>query len=146
MRSSASRADFALLEIECLELAGLVAQQLDARFAIARLAFELDGAIDERDPDLVRLAHAAGELEVLAEVIQQLALRAAARQRLEFVLAVNVDDQGADVAQQVERHGHAVEIAARAAIVGDDASHGEFVFCIDRLFGEQLAQAPAGFR
>ena len=123
-----------------------MAQQLDARFAIARLAFQLDGAIDQRDPDLVRLAHAARELEILAEVIQQLALGAAAGEGLEFMLAVNVDDQRTDIAQQVERHGNAVEITARASVGGDDTSHGEVVFRLDRLFGEQLAQAPAGFR
>ena len=92
--------DFAFLQIERLELADLVAQQLDARIAIACLAFELDGAIHQRDPDLVRLAHVAGELEVLAEVVEQFALRAGARQRLEFVLPVDVDDERADVAQQ----------------------------------------------
>ena len=76
----------------------------------------------------------------LAEVIEQLALRAGARQRLEFVLAVDIDDQCADVAQQRERHRHAIEIAARAAIGGDDAAHRELVVGVDRLFGEQVAQ------
>ena len=55
--------DFAFLEIERLELTHLVAQQFDARIAIARLALELDRAIHQRDPDLVRLAHAAREFE-----------------------------------------------------------------------------------
>ena len=40
----------------------------------------------------------------------------------------------------VQRHRDAIEIAARAAIAGDDPAHREFVFGLDRLFGEQLAQ------
>jgi hypothetical protein len=89
----------------------------------------------------VRLAHVAGEFRCLAEVVEQLALRAGARQRLEFVLAVDVDDQRADVAQQRERHGHAVEIAARAAVGGDHAAHGELVLGFDGLLLEQIAQS-----
>src|SRR6185295_3145481 len=112
----------------------------DLRFAVARLALELDGAVHQRDPDLVRLAYAAGEFHVFAELVQQFALRAVAGQRLEFVLAVNVDDHRTDFAQQGERHRHAVQVAARAAVAGDHATDGELVFGIDGLFGEQLAQ------
>ena len=32
--------------------------------------------LTQRDPDLVRLAHRVGELEVVAEIVEQLALRA----------------------------------------------------------------------
>ena len=131
---------FAFLEVERLELAHLEPEQLESRIAIARLAFELDGAIDERDPDLVRLAHRVGELEVVAEVVEQLALRGGARQRLEFVLPVDIDDERADIAQQLQRHRNAIEVAARTAIVGDDAAHGELVFRLDGLLREHFAQ------
>ena len=137
---------FAFLEVERLELAHLEAQQFDARIAIARLAFELGGAIHERDPDLVRFAHVVGELEVLAEVVEQFALRAGAGQRLEFMLPVDVDDEPADVAQQLQRHGDAIEITARAAIAGDDPAHRELVFGVDRLFREHFAQVRPDFR
>ena len=46
----------------------------------------------------------------------------------------------ADIAQQLQRHRDAVEIAARAAIAGDDPAHGELVFGVDGLLGEHLAQ------
>ena len=81
------------LQIERLELVHLESQHLEARFTIARLALKFHGSIDERDPDLVGLAHAGGELQILAEFIEPLALRTAPRQRLEIMLAVNVDNQ-----------------------------------------------------
>ena len=66
---------FAFLQVERLELAHLEAEQFEARIAIASLAFEFRGAIHECDPDFVCFAHLVGELEVVAEIVEQFALR-----------------------------------------------------------------------
>ena len=61
------------------------------------------------------------------------------------MLSVNVDDQCADVAQQRKRHRHAIEIAARTAVVGDDAADRELVVRFDGLFREDRAQRLRAF-
>ena len=61
------------------------------------------------------------------------------------MLPVDVDDEPADVAQQLQRHRDAIEITARAAIAGDDAAHGELVFGVHGLFREHLAQRRRAF-
>ena len=92
------------LELKRLELAHLVAQQVEPRVPVARLAFEIEHAIEQPDPHAMGDPHLADERIVPAEVIEQLALRGAARQRLEFVLAVDVDEDVAQLAQQLHRH------------------------------------------
>ena len=62
-----------------------------------------------------------------AVAVEQLALRGGARQGLELVLAVDIDEDVAGFAQQLHRHRLAVEVGARAAIAADDAAHGELV-------------------
>src|ERR1700751_4825234 len=88
------------LELQGLELLDLVAQELELRVAITRLALEGERAIEQLEPHAMRdadLAHRAGQGAV---AIEQLALRGAARQRLEFVLAMDVDEDAARLAQQ----------------------------------------------
>src|SRR4051812_48176943 len=117
------RGYFAFFEIERLELADLEPEHLDARVAIACPTFELGRAIHVGDPGLVGLTHAVRELGVLAEVVDKFALRRRARERLEFVLPMDINNDAADVAQQRERNRDSIEITARAAVVRDHAAY-----------------------
>ena len=83
---------------------------------------------------------------VSTEVVQQLALGGAARERLKFVLAVNIDEDVSQLAQQLHGDRLPVEVRARAAVGRDDAAHGKLPVCADRLLFEpslQLARARA---
>src|SRR5690606_5552346 len=109
------------LEREGLELGRLEAQQLELRIALTVAAlrrFEprvrvLPLAIGRRD-----VAH---ELPEAAVRVEQRTLVRAVEQRLMRVLAVNVDEQRADLLQVRERDGLVVRERAGAAVAADDA-------------------------
>src|SRR6185437_3013577 len=73
----------AFAERERFELTKLVFEELEARIAIVRLALELQGAVEQRQPHAVSDTDLAGERDMMAVRVEQLALCAASRQRLE---------------------------------------------------------------
>ncbi len=79
----------------------------------------------------------------LAEFIEQFALRVAAHQRLEFVLAVDVEQQFADAAQHRHRHALAVDPGAAPPIAADDPAQQQLALVRDRLLFEHVAQLAA---
>src|SRR5207302_1283610 len=84
-----------------LELLRLVAQELQPRVAVARLAFELERTVEEPEPRPMRDADLGGELGERAVLVEQHALRGAARQGLELMLAMDIDEQLAGLAQHL---------------------------------------------
>ncbi len=129
-------------ELQRIELAHLIAQQLEASVPVARQALELDHPIELAEPDAVRDLHLAHHRIVTPEVIDELALRGAARQRLEFVLAMDIDEDRPELAQQLHRHDLPVEVGARAAIRSDDPPDGQLQLRTDRLLLEPALQLP----
>src|SRR5437763_6060411 len=136
----AERLDLARPELEGLELLRLVAQELQPRVAVARLAFELERTVEEPEPRPMRDADLGGELGERAVLVEQHALRGAARQGLELMLAMDIDEQLAGLAQHLQRHRLPVEIGARAAVGSDDPPHDELVRAADRLLRQPLPE------
>ena len=136
----AERLDLARPELEGLELLRLVAQELQPRVAVARLAFELERTVEQPEPRPMRDADLGGELGERAVLIEQHALRGAARQGLELVLAMDIDEELAGLAQRLQRHRLPVEIGARAAVGSDDPPHDELVRAADRLLRQPLPE------
>ena len=134
------RIDFTRLQPQRRQLLHLVAQQLEPRVAVACLAVELERAIEQPEPDTVRDAHLADERGELAVAVEQLALRGTSGQGLKFVLAVDVDEDVAGLAQQLHRYRLPVQIGARAAVGADDPAHGELAGGVQRLLLEPLPQ------
>ena len=75
-------------------------------------------------------------------LVEQLALRAALHQVLEFLLAVDLDQEFGQLAQGLHRHQLAVHVGARAAVRADHPAHDELALVLDRLRLEP-ARAPA---
>src|SRR5579883_2712043 len=95
---------FTLAGRERFQLRELVRGEIDASVTVAGLTFELERAVEQRVPHTVRDPDLLREGDVAAVSVQQLALCGAARERLEFVLAVDVDEEAAGVAQQLHRN------------------------------------------
>ncbi len=102
--------------------------------------FDFQQPVEQVEPDAVRGFDLAGERLELAVLVEQFALRRRAHQRLEFMLAVHVQQAADDLAQLLHRHGLAIEVGARAAIGIDDAPHQQFVVGFDGLFFQQGAR------
>src|SRR5204863_113436 len=136
----AERLDLARPELEGLELLRLVAQELQPRVAVARLAFELERTVEEPEPRPMRDADLGGRLGERAVLVEQHALRGAARQGLELMLAMDIDEELAGLAQHLQRHRLPVEIGARAAVGSDDPPHDELVRAADRLLRQPLPE------
>ena len=79
---------------------------------------------------------AAASFAEATAVVEQVALVAASRQRLEFELAVDVEQVLAERAQRLHRHGLAVDVSATASVGGDAPSQDDFTFVRDFLFRE----------
>ena len=109
------------VQVQGLEFLGLVAQQFQLGgwprpVALQRLQ-GLAGAIQAR----AGLAYRDPFRLVVAEVVEQLALHVGAQQQLVLVLAVNVQQLLAELAQQRDRHRAAVDGGAAASLGGDRA-------------------------
>ncbi len=87
-----------------------------------------------RDADL------AGERRESGVAVQELALRGTAGEGLKFVLAVDIDEDVARLAQQLHRDRLAVEVSARAPIRAHHAPHDEVATGADRLLLEPLLE------
>ena len=74
--------------------------------------------------------------------IEQLALRAALHQMLEFLLPVDFDQIFGELAQRLNRNHLAVDVGARAAVRADQPAHHDFAIVLDRLRLEP-AQGPS---
>src|SRR4029077_10996601 len=85
------RLGFSRLELQRPQLLHLVAQELELRVAIARLALERKRAIEELEPHPVRDADLADGRRKGTVAIEQLALRGAAGEGLKLMLAVDID-------------------------------------------------------
>ncbi len=116
--------DLARLEIQRLELANLVAQQLEARIPIPSLAFQVDHAVQQLHPDAMRDGDLVRQRLELAVIVEQFALRSAARERLEFMLPMNIDEDISKVAQLLHGDRLPIEVGARTPVARHDATHG----------------------
>ncbi len=128
------------LEIEHVQLLQLVTEQVEPRIAIAHLRFNLELAVEQREPGAIRDQHLARERLEPAVAIEQLALHAGAHQRLELVLPMDVDEVRHDLAQHLHRHLLAIQIGARTTVRADDPAHEQLAVDRDGLLLEQLEQ------
>ena len=135
---------FVGLQAERVEFAHHVTQQVEAIVAIARVVFELcerRGAIEP----LAMQARESGRERFAARIgVEQAPLGCGLEQRLELVLAVDLGEQGADLAQALYGDLLAIEVGARFAFTGDHATHDELVVGLDALLGEPAAHRRVG--
>ena len=114
---------FVGIELERIELAHLPLELLALGRKRRRVGFERRELL----PDVLPAAPRGGDSTRCGAQsgigIEQRALRRRAQQRLVFVLAVNIDQMLARLAQLRERHGAAVDERARAAAAVDHAPH-----------------------
>src|ERR1700722_3493040 len=96
---------FALFELQGVQLLRLVPQQLEFRVAITRLGLQVQCSVENLEPDAMSDAHLRCERFVFAIAVEQVPLRGAAHERLEFVLPVDVDENVARLTQQLQGHG-----------------------------------------
>ena len=68
----------------------------------------------------------------LPEIVEQLALRVAAQQRLMRMLSMNIEQPFANGTHLLQRHGHAVHKGARAACRFQDAANQNALARIER--------------
>ena len=136
---------FAGGEAEGLELADLVAQELEPCAAVARhrgKRIPLRAVLPPRRGERLDFAR---ERARNAMGIDDLALRVAADERLEFLLAVDVDQELAELAHALRGQRLAIHVLARAAVPADDTPQHELaVRRFDRLFLEPAAEQSAG--
>src|SRR5580704_10212219 len=118
-------------KLQRLQLARMMLQEFEPRLELVRPPLQGESAIQDLKPHAMRNADLRGERFEAPEAIEELALRACAHERLKFVLAVNVDEDVADLAQQLDRRGLAIHIGARAAIAADDAANGKLPLATD---------------
>src|SRR5581483_7363367 len=133
------------LQLQGIQLGDLVTQRFEFGVAIACLGFNLQCAVQELEPDAMSNSDLAGRLLEAAESIQQLALRGRPGERLKFVLPVDVDQDVARFAQQLYRHGLAVQIRAGATVARDHAADRKLLGSVDGLFLQPALQLPRAF-
>ena len=142
-RQSAAAGDALLIDEELfdrghrgdlgLEFGELIAQQIEARVAILGGGFqrlETPAAVPVALEEFCDLAEHPQVRQVL---VQHLALRAAIHQALEFLLAMDFDEELRQFAQCLERHHLAVHIGARTAVRADHPPHHEIAVVFDCL-------------
>jgi hypothetical protein len=100
----------------------LVAQQVEPRMSVAGRRFDGDAAIEQCQPHTVGCPHLGGERFELAKTIPPAHAALVPRQRLEFVLPVNVDQLLDHRAQHLRWHALAVEPGPTATIGRDHPS------------------------
>ena len=132
--------DLAGLEIQRLELAEVITQQLQPRFAILRGRGGAVALLTQLRPCTVLFGNRIEQLAMVAALIEQLALRGALHQRLIFHLAVDIDERFAELAQCLHGHRLAVHIRARASIGPDNSPQYALAFVLDRLLGKPGAR------
>src|SRR5262245_14842576 len=93
--------------------------------ALLKLRIGLRGHLLEPLPGAERLARLPAERLRAGVRVEQLALRGRAQQRLVLVLAVDVDQEFACLAQLRERRGVTVDEATRAASAIDGSSQND---------------------
>ncbi len=99
-------------EPERLELADLVTQQLEPRGAVACLAREGIALLAALLPFAGQRRDRGRQARIDAVIVDNFALRVARHQRLEFLLAVDVDEQLAEGAHALRRQSLAVHVLA----------------------------------
>ena len=82
-------------------------------------------------PSAPRVGNGGEQFFVFAALIEQLALRGPAHERLIFHLAVHIDQRFAELTQRLHWHRLAVHVSARATISSDDAPEHAFAFVLD---------------
>ncbi len=132
--------DLGGLQVQRFQLAEVIAQQLEPRFAVLRRRGCAIALLAQLGPCAVLLGYGIEQLAIVATLIEQLALRGALHQRLVFHLAVNVDERLAELPQCLDRHRLAVHIRARAAVSADYSPQHAFALVLDRLIGEPRAR------
>src|SRR6185312_10321501 len=125
--------DLAFLEPQGLQLADLVFEQVELRLAVAGAAFQLECALEHLPPDPIGDPYLPDQRLESPIFIEQLLLRGGARQRLELVLTVDIDEDASHLAQEQHRNGLAVEVRARAPVRRQNPPDHELVTAGDRL-------------
>ena len=134
--------ELAGLEVERLELAEVITQQFEARFAILRRRGGAIALLAQLGPGAVLRGDRIEQLAIVTAQIEQLALRGALHQRLIFHLAVDIDERLAKLTQCLHRQCLAVDVGARAAVRADySPQHYGLIFVLDRLLGEPGARS-----
>jgi hypothetical protein len=129
-------------QLQGFQLAQLVAQVVQLRGIAARKpAHALDGGLGRRMP-AGRLGDRGEWLAMGAEVVEELALGLAAQQALVLVLAVDLHEPLAELAQVGERRGGAVDEGPRAAVGADHAAQQALAGVV-RVLHRLLAQPGA---
>src|SRR5262249_36120322 len=132
--------ELAVLELQGAQLGYLVTQQFQLRLAVARLALQLQGPIQQSEPHAMRDSNLPDRRLETPVLIEQLALRGWPCQGLELVLAVYVDQDVAQLAQQLHRDRLTVQICARAPVVGHHAADRELIGGRDGLLLQPALQ------
>ncbi|ABU75922.1 hypothetical protein ESA_00639 [Cronobacter sakazakii ATCC BAA-894] len=118
-------------------------QQLSTRGALLALLLMQGEIATALMPLAVALRHLRHELAFACIAIQQAFLMFGFKQKLVGVLTVNLNQQLAEFSQLRERHGGAVDKAARAAIAADDAAQ-QALAAVFKLVFFQPAQRGGG--
>jgi hypothetical protein len=137
--------EFVWFQVERGEFLQLETQQLETGVAVPCRRFELQQSVEQRKPDTMRGLHLTCERLQPPVRVQQFALRGGPDQRLEFVLAMDVDQFAHDLAEHLHRYLLTVEPRTRTTVARKAATHDQlFGRVVDRLLFEALAQAAWG--
>ena len=140
------RGEFAALEGERFEFLHLMLEQIEPVVSLAGGRLERgegSGSLDAQpmqSRDFCSLRFGA------CVPIEQIALCSGAHQRLKLVLAVDLGEPLADLAQHLHRYGLAVEVGARLALAGDEAPHQQLIAHLDALFFQERPQTRRRLR
>ena len=124
------------------EFGELVAQQIEAGVAVLGGRFQRIVVAPAGPVTAVDLGHLARQCRV-ETLIEQIALRGAFDQVLKFLLAVNFDEEFAELPQLLEGDQLPVDVGARAAVRADHAPHDHFLVVLDVL-GVEPGQGGGG--
>jgi len=132
-------------EPECLELADLVAQELAARAAVLDLACQPCPLRLAFPPFAGQRGNPRCQARGDAVAVDDLSLRIAGDQRLELLLAVDIDQQLAQHPHALGRQGLAVHVLARAPVTAYHPAQHEFAAVgFDRLLLEPAPHRRIG--
>jgi hypothetical protein len=123
-----------------IEFLHLMAQQIEARMAVTGGRLDFEGLAHQRQPPGVGAPDLGGQGLEPTKTVDQLPLRCGADQGLEFMLAMDVDQQLTGIAQHLHRHCLPVEPGAAATIIADHPTDAQFRILADRVLLEQATQ------
>ena len=135
--------DFVGLEPQRLQFTHLVAQQFQTRLAVGALALKRVQALGQGLQRAMLFRHLGGCCFEPGIGIERIALGIALEQRLMLVLAVDVHQQIAELAQLLHRHRAAVDEGLRR-FVGFDRAPQHALAVVEQLLRFQPARRGGG--